>query len=95
MRAAVAVAPRAPLLHAVELNSAHGANAYAHASAQLWGRLRTVEALAGDHALVAMASDELNRGAAYGYARDLERVAKLLGEAIRILGDKGGSHGNT
>lgn len=64
------------------------ANAYALASTKVWGRLRTLEALVGDHGPVALARNELNAGAAWPFVGDLEHVSKVLGEAIAFLGGK-------
>lgn len=64
------------------------ANAYALAATKVWGRLRTLEALVGDHGPVVLARNELNPGAAAPYTGDLEHVARLLGDAIRFLGGK-------
>lgn len=62
------------------------ANAYALASTKVWGRVRTLETLLGEHANIAILRNELNAGAAHPYAGDLEHVAKLLGDAIAFLG---------
>lgn len=88
---ALATAPafeRLPPLRERSRPSPPAAQAYAHAHAKAWGRMRALETLLGEHAILAMASDELNRGAAHGYAGDLGRVSELLGQAIRALGGK-------